>query len=258
MDRQTQQSKQQQQQQQPKQQPSLQTASQPQHLNISLGSAGHAPYGHRHHPYQQANQLGTASAAPAEPFKVDQQTFEKSLNEVYQFKQCISVKIKQLESSITRLKSLVFVPAESSASETSAASSSSISTEHSSMDGDQRSSPSASPSSSSASSKPLPQINGEVLPGAATAASQADLLELRTILNDIDQHLAVLKDVEERHAHICESYSQEIRARDETLNNKSGQIAALSQELAQQQAKINQLTFQNKKLEYEINMVRVS
>ena len=254
MDRQTQQSKQQQQQ----QQPSLQTASQPQHLNISLGSAGHAPYGHRHHPYQQANQLGTASAAPAEPFKVDQQTFEKSLNEVYQFKQCISVKIKQLESSITRLKSLVFVPAESSASETSAASSSSISTEHSSMDGDQRSSPSASPSSSSASSKPLPQINGEVLPGAATAASQADLLELRTILNDIDQHLAVLKDVEERHAHICESYSQEIRARDETLNNKSGQIAALSQELAQQQAKINQLTFQNKKLEYEINMVRVS
>lgn len=204
------------------------------------------------------------SATQNPPPKVDQKTFEKSLNEVYQFKQCISLKIKQLESAISRLKSLVLVYDSSSEAEQQQNLQSTYSltstTEHLlAMAADQDSGKQNSPGKPVNGDMSTPRNHSFSGQGSsASSPSQADLLELRTILNDIDLHLAVLKDVEERHAHICESYSQEIRVRDETLNTKSGQIMALSQELALQQAKINQLTFQNKKLESEINLVRVS
>lgn len=222
--------------------------------------------------------VGDTQPLQQTPPKVDQKTFEKSLSEVYQFKQCISLKIKQLESAISRLKSLVLVyePSSETSQQLQQLGQQSTytltsTTEHLLAMAADQDSGKRSPTSSSAN-KLAKQSNGDIstsVPprnhsfsgqGSASASnpSQGDLLELRTILNDIDLHLAVLKDVEERHAHICESYSQEIRVRDETLSTKSGQITALSQELALQQAKINQLTFQNKKLESEINLVRVS
>lgn len=83
------------------------------------------------------------------------------------------------------------------------------------------------------------------------------MFELRTILADIDQHLSMLKDVEQRHALICETYSREICAREETLQAKIRQINQMNQELATMQSKILELSTKNQQLELEIKYIKV-
>ena len=189
--------------------------------------------------------------------KVNQKTFETSLSEIYQYKQCISVRIKQLEQAISRLKSLILVYGSESDQESTSGNYSSQSV----MGKNRFVAAHSNCSGSSESSFDVgghDQENYHANMSTRSTPSHVDLLELRTILSDIDLHLAVLKDVEERHALICESYSQEIRVRDETLQTKAHQIQTMSLELAELQSKIIQLTIKNQQFESEIKQIKVS
>ncbi|KAI2802679.1 hypothetical protein BLOT_010138 [Blomia tropicalis] len=158
--------------------------------------------------------------------------FETSVNEIYQFKQCISLKIKQLEQAIDRLKSVILV-----------------------YDHPQQQQP---PSSTKMDETSIKNRNSSI-PTNGTNDNQAESIdELRKILTDIDCHLAVLKDVEERHSLICESYSHEIRARDETLQAKTAQIMAMNVELGKLQTNMNLLVRKNRHLETEIKIVKAT
>lgn len=82
--------------------------------------------------------------------------------------------------------------------------------------------------------------------------------DIRTVLTDIDQHLSILKEIEQRNSFVCESFSREIRSRDEALLEKMRQINMMNHELATMQAKIQHLIMKNSQLENEIKYFKVN
>lgn len=96
-------------------------------------------------------------------------------------------------------------------------------------------------------------INGKIL----DLAKIKNVDDLRTILADIDQHLSMLKEFEQSHSIACESFTKEIRSRDEALLNKIQQISQMNHQLANMQARIQHLTIKNSQLENEIKYLKV-
>nr|XP_027195197.1 putative leucine-rich repeat-containing protein DDB_G0290503 [Dermatophagoides pteronyssinus] len=82
--------------------------------------------------------------------------------------------------------------------------------------------------------------------------------DIRTVLTDIDQHLSILKEIEQRNSFVCESFSREIRSRDEALLEKMRQINMMNHELATMQAKIQHLIMKNSQLENEIKYFKTA
>ncbi|XP_075587587.1 uncharacterized protein LOC124499469 isoform X2 [Dermatophagoides farinae] len=82
--------------------------------------------------------------------------------------------------------------------------------------------------------------------------------DLRNVLTDIDQHLSILKEIEQRNSFVCESFSREIRSRDEALLDKMRQITLMNHELATMQAKIQHLAMKNSHLENEIKYLKTA
>ncbi|OTF75498.1 hypothetical protein BLA29_008671, partial [Euroglyphus maynei] len=82
--------------------------------------------------------------------------------------------------------------------------------------------------------------------------------DIRTVLTDIDQHLSILKEIEQRNSFVCESFSKEIRSRDEALLEKMRQINMMNHELATMQAKIQHLIMKNSQLENEVKYFKTA
>lgn len=91
----------------------------------------------------------------------------------------------------------------------------------------------------------------------SSSTQEIRMSELRTILADIEIHLAVLKDIEKRHALVCEEYGRKIQTREDTILGKSEQLSLISQENLTLQVQLQQLQMQNRQLEYEINYYKV-
>lgn len=85
-----------------------------------------------------------------------------------------------------------------------------------------------------------------------------NVLELKQILTNIDMHLAMLKDVEEKHAHICEEYGKDLKCKEEALMAKSDQLVRLNHQVLQMQNKLQHLSQQNRQLETEVQFYKVS
>lgn len=96
-------------------------------------------------------------------------------------------------------------------------------------------------------------INGKIL----DLAKIKNVDDLRTILADIDQHLSMLKEFEQSHSVACESFTKEIRSRDEALLIKIQQINQMNHQLANMQARVQHLSLKNSQLENEIKYLKV-
>lgn len=160
---------------------------------------------------------------------------QNTVQQINHFKGCVSEKIQKLEQLVKRLKTLVLVAPNSAMM----------------LDGDENESCSVGIGGGGIITKPA-----KVLSNTSELVT-TEMKELRVILTEIDMHLSVLKEVEQRHALACETYSNEISAREETLQMKIKQINDMNRELCSMQNKIKQLNYKNQQLEMEINFIKV-